>query len=88
MAVCHSVTCVNGELMGDPLEVKMLEATGWDFHEMFEANMDELVLAYAFPKNNNSEIEGANYKIAIMRRFDFSSKLQRMSVIVKNLLDN
>ena len=29
-----------------------------------------------------------NYSLAIIRRFDFSSKLQRMSVIVKNFLDN
>jgi magnesium-transporting ATPase (P-type) len=28
-----------------------------------------------------------NYSLAIVRRFDFSSKLQRMSVIVKNFLD-
>ena len=28
-----------------------------------------------------------NYTIALVRRFDFSSKLQRMSVIVKNMLD-
>jgi magnesium-transporting ATPase (P-type) len=30
----------------------------------------------------------ANYQIALVRRFDFSSKLQRMSVITKNFLDN
>jgi magnesium-transporting ATPase (P-type) len=27
------------------------------------------------------------YQLALIRRFDFSSKLQRMSVIVKNFLD-
>lgn len=29
-----------------------------------------------------------NYQLALIRRFDFSSKLQRMSVIVKNFLDS
>jgi cation-transporting P-type ATPase 13A2 len=29
----------------------------------------------------------ANYQLALMRRFDFSSKLQRMSVLVKSFLD-
>ena len=29
----------------------------------------------------------ANYQLALVRRFDFSSKLQRMSVIVKNFID-
>ena len=28
-----------------------------------------------------------NYQLALMRRFDFSSKLQRMSVLVKSFLD-
>jgi cation-transporting ATPase 13A2 len=28
-----------------------------------------------------------NYQLALIRRFDFSSKLQRMSVIVKSFLD-
>lgn len=32
--------------------------------------------------------EGNNYSLALVRRFDFSSKLQRMSVIVKNFLDS
>jgi cation-transporting ATPase 13A2 len=31
---------------------------------------------------------GKNYSLALIRRFDFSSKFQRMSVIVKNFLDN
>jgi len=30
----------------------------------------------------------SNYQLALIRRFDFSSKLQRMSVIVKNFLDH
>jgi len=29
-----------------------------------------------------------SYQLALIRRFDFSSKLQRMSVIVKNFLDS
>jgi len=29
MATCHSITVVGGELMGDPLDLKMFEATGW-----------------------------------------------------------
>ena len=29
MASCTAITYVNGELVGDPLDVKMFEATGW-----------------------------------------------------------
>ena len=29
MATCHSLTKIDGELMGDPLDLKMFEATNW-----------------------------------------------------------
>ena len=31
---------------------------------------------------------GGPYQVALIRRFDFSSKLQRMSVIAKNMFDD
>lgn len=33
MATCHSLHQVEGELLGDPLDVKMFEFTGWSFEE-------------------------------------------------------
>lgn len=33
MTTCHSLRSVDGELMGDPLDVKMFEFTGWTFEE-------------------------------------------------------
>lgn len=29
MTSCHSLIIVDGKLQGDPLDVKMFEATGW-----------------------------------------------------------
>ena len=29
MATCHSLTLINGELSGDPLDLIMFRATGW-----------------------------------------------------------
>ena len=46
---------MNGELIGDPLDVKMFQSTGWildESHEEKEA--DDLVLAYVRPPNSNS----------------------------------
>ena len=37
---------------------------------------------------NGDDGNQKNYQLALIRRFDFSSKLQRMSVIVKNFLDS
>jgi cation-transporting ATPase 13A2 len=33
MATCHSLRVVDGELLGDPLDVKMFEFTGWSYEE-------------------------------------------------------
>ena len=33
MATCHSLRVVDEELLGDPLDVKMFEFTGWSFEE-------------------------------------------------------
>jgi len=33
MATCCSITYVDNELIGDPLDVKMFQATGWTLDE-------------------------------------------------------
>jgi len=33
MATCHSLRLVEDELIGDPLDLKMFEFTGWVFEE-------------------------------------------------------
>lgn len=33
MASCHSLRNVDGELVGDPLDLKMFEFTNWSFEE-------------------------------------------------------
>lgn len=36
MATCHSLTKIEGQLSGDPLDLKMFEATGWTLEEATE----------------------------------------------------
>ena len=33
LACCHSITYVNNELIGDPLDVKMFQSTNWVLEE-------------------------------------------------------
>lgn len=33
MVTCHSITIMNGEMKGDPLDLKMFESTGWKLEE-------------------------------------------------------
>ena len=104
LACCHCLTYVKEKLLGDPIDVKMFESTEWIMKENTntgnEVNLNPLVLDYIRPKceeditvpfsddNNIEERLKKRYEIAIVKRFDFSSKLQRMTIIGKNLNEN
>ena len=77
MACCHSLTYVNGLLVGDPLDIEMFKSTKWMLDESRSLN--------GFVRPNDHNI---GYELEVCRRFDFESKLQRMCSIVKNTSDN
>jgi len=57
MASCHSITYINEELVGDPLEIKMFENTNWILDETNNVSnsligQNDLVLAYVRPKTD------------------------------------
>ena len=97
LACCHSLTRVNKELIGDPLDIKMFQSTGWELEE--NDIFDDFLLAIVSPslqkqdktdfqkvkENLYSDTLELNPHIGIIKRFEFSSRLQRMSVIVKNM---
>ena len=89
MATCHSVTYVKEEMIGDPMDVKMFQCTKWSYEEPQQTeNVQELVQAIVRPPQNTTKTQNnGEYQLAIMRRFDFSSKYMRMSVVVKNQKD-
>ena len=76
---------------GDPLDIRVFEATNWVFDDDTQQNDDNTILAVIKPGVGVSRqyMHGHSgrdeHKIGIIRRFDFSSKLQRMSVITKNM---
>lgn len=74
MATCHSLTSVGNQLIGDPLDVKMFQVTNTKLDEEESKENDVLVIA---------KVKDGDRQYGIVRRFEFSSKLQRMSVIVK-----
>lgn len=92
MLVCHSLTLIDNELCGDPLDVKMFESTGWILEEPQIADTrkyDLLVPTIVKPPNNfvrNLEKNiDSSPEIGIIQQYPFSSSLQRMSVIVRVL---
>jgi magnesium-transporting ATPase (P-type) len=134
LASCHSLTTVNNELIGDPLDLKMFAATGWRLHEPPEDERQDSVVPprvcppvpspltaspasslaggmgmYSMGKfgvgvrerrdsrssdgSNDPDLHDAIKRwekekgLAIIKRFDFTSHHQRMSVIVRNETD-
>ena len=103
LACCQGITKVNGNLIGDPIDVKMFEGVGWVLNENVEnkQNYDPLISTYVRPGKEDDLDEKVNrlqddddlidqvisehYELGIIKRFDFSSKLQRMSVVTKNV---
>ncbi|KAM8850920.1 polyamine-transporting ATPase 13A3-like isoform 4-T4 [Spinachia spinachia] len=97
MATCHSLTKIEGELSGDPLDLKMFSATGWILEEPTEEEtalhnpiMPTVVRppTHSVPEANQNNMELSELpscEIGIVRQFPFSSTLQRMSVVVRKL---
>ncbi|XP_071480612.1 polyamine-transporting ATPase 13A3-like [Diadema antillarum] len=93
MATCHSLTFINGELAGDPLDIKMFEATGWileDSNPAETSNYDAMVPTVVRSPGKHADLKAEGDtgeedagEIGIIKQFPFSSSLQRMSVIAR-----
>ncbi|KAM5276889.1 putative cation-transporting ATPase 13A4 isoform 9-T15 [Hipposideros larvatus] len=86
MTSCHSLVLLDETIQGDPLDLKMFEATTWEMAISGEDFHIKGVPAHAMivkPCKTASQVpvEG----IAILHQFPFSSALQRMTVIVQEL---
>ncbi|XP_061739900.1 polyamine-transporting ATPase 13A3 isoform X2 [Nerophis ophidion] len=101
MATCHSLTKIEGQLSGDPLDLKMFEATGWILEEATEEETSlhnritptvvrppkQLLPPQPEPPEQDLELYDlpSQYEIGIVRQFPFSSALQRMCVVARLL---
>lgn len=77
LATCHSLRHIDDELMGDPLDAKMFEWTGWTFQESDGhgggAHVERLSMS-----------PDRRVKLSVARTFEFVSQLRRMCVIAHN----
>ncbi|XP_053567847.1 probable cation-transporting ATPase 13A4 [Bombina bombina] len=84
LSSCHSIVAIDGELQGDPLDLKMFEGTQWEVKD-FNSEANEIAASNLIVKPGSSSgmvpVEG----IAIIHQFPFSSSFQRMSVITQTI---
>ena len=99
MATCHSLRVVDGELIGDPLDLKMFEFTGWSFDEReqqpkgFAKDGEGLHSAPPVarpPSGMEYDLDDSQdnenplpVELGILRSFEFAAHLRRASVIVR-----
>jgi cation-transporting ATPase 13A2 len=99
MATCHSLRSVDDELVGDPLDLKMFEFTGWSFEEGNEGGGDyddegqgslrpsvarsPVVAQESMDVTTDAQDEAAKLELGILKSFEFVSELRRASVVVR-----
>ncbi|KAI8916065.1 hypothetical protein EDD86DRAFT_272937 [Gorgonomyces haynaldii] len=99
MATCHSIKVVQGEHMGDPLDLKMFDFTGWHLEEdvatPIQARRNTSThrqMVVRPPWVPDFEAVTSGYygtdeelftEIEVLRSFEFVSSLRRMSVVCR-----
>ncbi|XP_066458008.1 probable cation-transporting ATPase 13A4 [Eleutherodactylus coqui] len=84
LASCHSLAAIDGTIQGDPLDLKMFEATHWELTQSPPKNND-ISSSSLIVKPGKEKSMGPAEGIAIVHQFPFSSSLQRMSVITQEV---
>lgn len=99
MATCHSLRVVDGEFIGDPLDLKMFEFTKWRYEEGAErpANAEDdeqnsispavarppIGLEFDLDDDQDLRAAGKAIELGVLKSFEFVSHLRRASVVVR-----
>nr|XP_034336554.1 probable cation-transporting ATPase 13A3 isoform X2 [Crassostrea gigas] len=87
MATCHSLTIIDNNIAGDPLDVIMFNSLGWMLEEPGEegSRFDMMVPTVVYPGSSSPLRSKDELQYGVIRQFTFSSGLQRMSVVSRKL---
>lgn len=94
LVCCHSLTIIEKQITGDPLDLKMFESTKWSMEEPEISDNTKFDMLYptvfkpAQTQNVatlDESVEPIEFQIGKIREFPFSSSSQRMGVIIRKL---
>ncbi|GFN76982.1 cation-transporting ATPase, partial [Plakobranchus ocellatus] len=97
LATCHSLTIIDGELSGDPLDLIMFNAINWYLEEPgADTNKYDTIMPTVVKPCSSETFLGEEdefeylqhehpFEVGIIRQFTFSSSAQRMSVITRTM---
>ncbi|ODQ68176.1 hypothetical protein NADFUDRAFT_72594 [Nadsonia fulvescens var. elongata DSM 6958] len=95
MNTCHSLHSIDGELMGDPLDIKMFEFTDCDLNEdgkldpKYAKECEEIyghkISTTIISLSKNKYTSPSISNLIILRSFEFVPQLRRMAVINSEL---
>ncbi|XP_075058372.1 putative cation-transporting ATPase 13A4 isoform X2 [Mixophyes fleayi] len=83
MTCCHSLITVDGKLQGDPLDLKMFEATGWVLEDTCTDNNEEDTSQNMSIRPGSDAWINTMEGVKVLFQYPFSSAMQRMSVITE-----
>ncbi|XP_075056986.1 putative cation-transporting ATPase 13A4 [Mixophyes fleayi] len=83
MTCCHSLIMVDGKLQGNPLDLKMFEATGWVLEETCTDNNEGDTTQNMSIRPGSDAWINTMEGVKVMFQYPFSSAMQRMSVITE-----
>lgn len=85
LATCHALSQLHDTPLGDPMDLKMVESTGWVLEEgpaSGSAPGSQVLVVMRPPPRGPQQQEEPPEPVSVLRRFPFSSALQRMDVVV------
>ena len=82
MSCCHSLAVLDGELIGDPLEVQIFRATHATLVDQPELSNIPAVSVPAVSSTSSSTL--GSQLVRVLHQYEFQSSLQRMTVICRD----
>ena len=94
MATCHSLKTIDDDLLGDPLDVKMFEFTGWSYQEgggqvseQPSSNFEAVIQAIAKPPNSPAQFRDHGGTRSIVCVVPHLSSIRRHILILTFIAD-